>query len=73
MPWTVYCTFVLEQKHGFNNQTVGFFVKDQIKGVLVKYTLMAVILSGIVFFINWGGDYFFIYTWAFLCVTTIVS
>ena len=24
MPWTVYKTFVLEQKHGFNNQVRGF-------------------------------------------------
>ena len=30
MPFSVYSTFVLEEKHGFNKQTAGFFVKDQV-------------------------------------------
>jgi STE24 endopeptidase len=72
LPWTVYSVFVLEQKHGFNNQTVGFFIKDQIKGMLVKYILLSIIISGILFFIGWGGNYFFIYTWLFICIVVFV-
>lgn len=36
LPFTVYDTFVLEQKHNFNNQTPLFFVKDQITKFLVS-------------------------------------
>ncbi|KAJ8315597.1 hypothetical protein KUTeg_007747, partial [Tegillarca granosa] len=34
-PWSVYSTFVLEEKHGFNKQTFGFFIKDTIKKLLL--------------------------------------
>lgn len=34
LPWSLYGTFVLEQKHGFNKQTIGVFVGDLIKQVL---------------------------------------
>ena len=36
LPFTVYSTFVLEQKHNFNNQTPIFFIKDQILKFLVS-------------------------------------
>ena len=29
IPFSVYSTFVLEERHGFNKQTVPFYVKDQ--------------------------------------------
>jgi STE24 endopeptidase len=31
LPWSLYSTFVLEERHGFNKQTLAFYVKDQIK------------------------------------------
>lgn len=34
LPWSVYGTFVLEQRHGFNKETVGVFVGDLVKQVL---------------------------------------
>ena len=36
LPFSIYSTFVLEQKHGFNKQTPGFYVKDQIKKFFVS-------------------------------------
>lgn len=33
IPWSVYSTFVIEQRHGFNKQTVGTFVSDVVKKV----------------------------------------
>ena len=29
--WSYYYTFVIEEKHGFNKQTVGLWVADQLK------------------------------------------
>lgn len=34
LPFSLYHTFILEQKHGFNKQTLGLFVLDFIKSVL---------------------------------------
>jgi STE24 endopeptidase len=33
LPWSLYKTFVLEEKHGFNKQTLGLFFKDMIMQV----------------------------------------
>ena len=30
LPFSIYSTFVIEEKHGFNKQTGGFYVKDQV-------------------------------------------
>ena len=32
-PWSLYRTFVIEQRHGFNKQTLGLFFSDMIKSV----------------------------------------
>ncbi len=32
-PFSLYSTFVIEQKHGFNKQTLGLFLMDVIKSV----------------------------------------
>jgi len=41
LPISIYSTFVLEEKHGFNKQTVGFFVKDFIKKIVVTFILLS--------------------------------
>merc|ERR1719471_2129243 len=40
IPFSVYSTFVLEERHGFNKQTVPFYVKDQIKKFVVGQVIM---------------------------------
>ncbi|KAJ9585034.1 hypothetical protein L9F63_020625, partial [Diploptera punctata] len=72
LPFTVYHTFVLEEKHGFNKQTVGFFIKDKIKAFVVGQVIMLPITSGVVYIVRIGGDYFFIYLWMFAMVMTFL-
>ena len=36
LPFSIYSTFVLEEKHGFNQQTAVFYIKDQVKKFLVS-------------------------------------
>jgi len=64
-PFTVYSTFVIEEKHGFNKQTAGFFVKDQIKKFIIGQLIQAPILAGIIKIVYWGGDHFYLYLWLF--------
>jgi len=65
LPFKVYSTFVIEERHGFNKQTPGFFVKDQIKKFVVSQVIQAPILAGVIKIVMWGGDYFFVYLWLF--------
>ncbi|KAB7497889.1 CAAX prenyl protease 1-like protein [Armadillidium nasatum] len=69
LPWSAYFTFKVEQKHGFNKQTPGFFIKDKLKKLIVTQIISAPVVSGLVYIIKSGGDYFFVYLWGF---TTVV-
>jgi len=71
IPFTIYNTFVLEERHGFNKQTATFFVKDQLKKFVVSQLIQAPILAGVIKIVYWGGDYFFIYLWVFAVLVTI--
>ena len=73
LPWTIYFTFVLEEKHGFNKQTASFFVKDEIKKFILSICLTLPILSLLIFIIQWGGEYFFVYAWLFTTIVALVS
>lgn len=72
LPWEVYQTFVIEERHGFNKQTLRFFIWDQLKGFLVQVALMPPIMSGLIFCIQWGGDHFYFYTWLFVFIVTML-
>lgn len=71
LPWSLYQTFVLEEKHGFNKQTLPFFLKDTVKKLLVGMALALPIVSLLIYIIKIGGDYFFIYAWAFMLVVSL--
>lgn len=71
LPWSLYSTFVVEETHGFNKQTIGFYAKDKLKKFVVGQAIMAPILSIMLYIIRVGGDYFFIYVWVFAFVVTL--
>ena len=70
IPFELYSIFVIEEKHGFNKQTLSLFIKDQIKSFLLTIVIGGPILAGLLKIIEWGGEYFYIYVWAFL--TTVI-
>ena len=71
LPFSIYGTFVLEERHGFNQQTVAFYIKDQIKSFVVGQLIMLPLVAAIIKIIYWGGPYFFIYLWFFVTVFTL--
>ncbi|KAF6112392.1 zinc metallopeptidase STE24 [Phyllostomus discolor] len=72
LPWSLYNTFVIEEKHGFNQQTLGFFIKDAIKKFIVTQCILLPVSSLLLYIIKIGGDYFFIYAWLFTLVVSLV-
>ena len=71
LPFSVYGTFVLEEKHGFNQQTAMFYIKDQIKSFVIGQAIMLPLVAVIIKIIHWGGTYFFVYLWAFVTVFSL--
>lgn len=72
LPFKIYGTFVLEERHGFNKQTAAFFVKDQIKGFIVGQVISIPISCAVIFIVQRGGDYFFVWLWSFTGVVSLL-
>ena len=69
IPVSLYSTFVLERKHGFNRQTAAVFWSDQVKGLLlgILFTLPAV--SALIWIVGRFGEAFYLAAWVFaLCM-----
>ncbi|KAK9471644.1 peptidase family M48-domain-containing protein [Dipodascopsis tothii] len=73
LPLSLYSTFVLEEKFGFNKQTPSLFLGDLIKTqlltVVIGSPLLAVFLKIILHF----GDSFFYYLWLFTLMFQVVA
>ena len=63
IPFSLYKTFVIEEKFGFNKATKKIFFLDKIKGLLMTIILGGSILSIITWFYEFTGNYFWIYSW----------
>ncbi|KAJ8945859.1 hypothetical protein NQ318_002697 [Aromia moschata] len=72
LPLTIYYTFVLEEKFGFNKQTAGFFVWDKIKAFIISQIITGMIASVVITIIKSGGQYFFVWLWAVVCVISLI-
>ncbi|KAF9582564.1 hypothetical protein BGW38_000053 [Lunasporangiospora selenospora] len=66
LPLSLYETFVIEERHGFNKQTIGLFVSDTIKSLLVSAVIGIPFLSGFLKVIQISGDNFYFYVWLFI-------
>lgn len=65
LPSSVYHTFVLEEKFGFNKQTPQLFITDRIKSLGLTVVLTPPILAGFLAIIQKTGKQFFYYLWLF--------
>ena len=66
IPETLYKTFVIEQKYGFNKTTMKTFITDLVKGLVLGLIIGVPILFGILTIMEKLGEYWWVYAWAFL-------
>lgn len=62
-PFSIYDTFVIEEKFGFNKTTVKTFILDKLKGWVLSAIIGGAILALIIWFYNKVGDFFWVYAW----------
>ncbi len=70
-PFSYYRTFVIEEKYGFNKTNIKTFITDKIKGWFMIIVLGGGILSLVLWFFEWAGTHFWLYTWGLITVFTI--
>ena len=63
LPFSIYRTFVIEEKFGFNRTTPRTFVLDRIKGLALAALLGGALLSGILALFQYAGYHAWLYCW----------
>ena len=70
LPFSIYDTFSIEERFGFNNTTVGVFIGDQVKSILLSALLGLPLIAGILWvFAN--IDNAWLWAWAGITVFTL--
>jgi len=64
LPFTLYSTFVIEEKFGFNKTTPVLFFKDLTKSIFISAVLGGILLSLILGFLEFGGRFAWVMCWA---------
>ncbi|MQY79260.1 MAG: M48 family metalloprotease [Bacteroidetes bacterium] len=70
-PFSLYDTFVIEEKYGFNKTTLKTFFLDKIKGWFLAAIIGGGLLALVVWFYEQTTNMFWIYTWILVSVFMI--
>ncbi len=72
LPFSIYSTFVIEEKFGFNRTTPKTFVIDMLKGAMLGFIIGAPLLYVILWLMQQMGDMWWIYTWIVLTAFSLL-
>ncbi len=72
LPESIYSTFVVEERFGFNKTTPKLFALDLAKGLLVGAALGLPLLAGLLWTMQSLGEYWWAYGWLFLTLFQLV-
>ncbi|KAJ1644008.1 zinc metalloprotease [Coemansia asiatica] len=73
LPFDLYSTFIVEKKHGFNKQTIGLYVTDMIKTLLLTAFLGGPIVAAFLWVIIKTGSQFYFYAWALMAAVQLLA
>ena len=63
LPFSLYHTFVIEERFGFNKTTLTTWFVDMLKTALLMIVLGAPLLAAILWLMNQAGEYWWVYAW----------
>ncbi|MDT8317867.1 MAG: M48 family metallopeptidase [bacterium] len=63
LPFSIYSTFVIEERFGFNKTTAATFTGDLLKGVLLTLILGAPLMGLVIWFFEAAGHLAWLYCW----------
>ncbi|MBT3714906.1 MAG: M48 family peptidase, partial [Anaerolineae bacterium] len=72
LPFSIYSTFVIEERFGFNKTTIKTFILDMIKGTLLSIIIGAPLLSAVLWFFQTTGNLAWLYVWIAVTLFTFI-
>jgi len=71
LPFSLYSTFVIEEKFGFNKTTVGLFISDKIKGYAIFIVMGSIIITPILYLFHEYENFGWLIAWSLLTLFMI--
>ncbi|MBI4187884.1 MAG: M48 family metallopeptidase [Chloroflexi bacterium] len=71
LPFSIYGTFVIEERFGFNRTTPLTFFLDRVKGLALALLLGGPLLAGVLALFQYAGAYAWLYCWAAVTVFSL--
>ena len=71
-PFSIYATFVIEERFGFNKTTWLTYLLDLLKGLVLAILIGTPLLAGILAFFEYAGSHAWIYCWAVVILYMLV-
>lgn len=72
LPFSIYRTFYIEARFGFNKTTPKVFITDRMKGLLLGLAIGGPILTGVLWFFEATGSMAWLYCWAAVTVVGLI-
>lgn len=72
LPFSLYGTFVIEEKFGFNKTDLGTYALDTIKSLILSGLIGIPLLLGILYFFEYAGSIAWLYVWVLVIVVSLV-
>ena len=71
LPFSLYSTFVIEEKFGFNKTTIGLFISDKIKGYVIFIVMGSIIITPILYLFHEYENFGWLIAWSLLTLFMI--
>jgi STE24 endopeptidase len=72
LPFSIYSTFVIEEKFGFNKTTAATYIKDLVKGILLAVVLGGLMLAGVMTVFGRLGSLAWLFCWIGVTLLTLL-
>ncbi len=71
LPFSIYSTFVIEERFGFNKTTPGTFAADRLKGLMLTVVLGGPLLALVIGIFEFFGTVAWLYAWVVVILFTL--
>ncbi len=72
LPFSIYRTFVIEERFGFNRTTPRTFIVDRLKSLILFFLLGGSLLSGILALFQYAGIFAWLYCWVAVVIFSLL-
>ncbi|HXW68300.1 MAG TPA: M48 family metallopeptidase [Dissulfurispiraceae bacterium] len=71
-PFSLYTTFSIENRFGFNTMTLRLWMSDFIKSMLISTVMLSLVIFAGLSLIQWSPDFWWFWVWGFLFIFSML-